>query len=346
MFRRRNKDEQALQDALKTDDPELLRERQRLLQTSAMDKWSLGMLAEQRRSRRWGIFFRLFLFGIIALSLINTSILIYHASYDSTSGEAHIGVVDVEGVIDSRGEASASRIIRGVRNALDNEHVTSVLLRINSPGGSPSESQRVFEELRHLRAQSDIPIVSWVGDIGASGAYYIAAGTEHIYASPSSLIGSIGVISSSFGFQEAMESLGIERRVFTAGNNKAMLDPFSVMEEEQATFWQQVLEDTHKQFTSDVLKGREGRLNGDTDELFSGLVWTGNQALDNGLIDEVATLDRALRLLADTNDIPLALNYTPKQSPFTQLSGIIPGLSALSSMFNSKGTGTRLEMEF
>lgn len=345
MFSRRKKEQEALLEVLNCEDPELLRERQRLLQMTAMNKWSLGMLTEQRRTRRWGIFFKLFLFTIIALSLINTSILIYHASSASSTDEPHIGVVDVDGVIDSRGDASASRIIRGVRSALDNDQVSSVVLRINSPGGSPSESQRVFEELRHLRTQTDIPIVSWIGDVGASGAYYIAAGTERIYASPSSLVGSIGVISASFGFQDAMEQLGVERRVFTAGDNKSLLDPFSALDGEQAAFWQQVLDDTYQQFTSDILSAREDRLMGEAGDLFSGLVWTGNQAQANGLIDEVATLDRVLRNLANTDGIPTVRNYTPKQSPLSQLSSLMPGLQSVARLL-TPSSGARIELTY
>lgn len=324
-------------DGLATD-VDVLREQQRLLQLQTLDRWTLGILNEQRRSRRWRIFFRFVLFAIIAVSLANTTYLIVTASSKVVTDDRHIGVVDVKGPIDADGTANADRIIKGLRHAVKNDGSTHVVLKINSPGGSPTESQRVYQEIRHLGSIYDKPIISVIGDMGASGAYYIAAATDDIYAAPSSLVGSVGVVAASFGMVDAIDKLGVERRLFTAGDNKAFLDPFSELPEEQSAFWQGVLTDTHEQFIADVKAGRGGRLDtSDTDALFSGLVWTGNQAVDLGLIDGVASFDEVMRRLHGEDDnTPTVLNYTPRENPFDLFgNGIIPKLSQMLSLSSS-----------
>ncbi|WP_136255394.1 signal peptide peptidase SppA [Onishia niordana] len=297
------------------EDAETLRERQRLAQLEMMDRWIGGVLSEQRRSRRWKLFFR-FLFAALILTMLATTFYsLYRSAQPAVMAGQHLGVVEVEGVIDSQSRANAERIIEGLRRAWEAPSAQSVVLHINSPGGSPVQSQRIYDEIRRLRGQGDKPIIAVVEDIGASGAYYIAAAADEVVAAPASLVGSIGVIFSGFGLEEAISRLGVERRVFTAGDNKAFLDPFKDISPEQRTFWQGVLDTTHRQFIEDVKAGRGDRL-ADDPELFSGLVWTGQQALDLGLVDRLDTLEGVARKRLET---PRIKDYTPGLDPFDRL---------------------------
>lgn len=298
------------------DDAESLRERQRLMQLKMMDRWIEGVLTEQRRSRRWKLFFRLLLAALFLTVLSVSFYGLFIGGATPAPAGPHLGVVRVEGVIDANAEANAERINEGLRRAWESSQTQAVVLRINSPGGSPVQSQRVFDEIRRLRNQGDKPIYAVIEDIGASGAYYIAAGADEIYAAPASMVGSIGVIYAGFGLEQAIEKLGIERRVFTAGENKAFLDPFSDVAPEQRRFWQHVLETTHRQFIDDVKAGRGGRLSDDS-RLFSGLVWTGEQAVELGLIDGLKSLDQLAREQLGT---ARTQDYTPSLDPFQRLS--------------------------
>lgn len=298
------------------EDADALRERQRLQQLEMMDRWMTGVLTEQRRSRRWKLFFRFFFAALILASLSLTVYGLFFAADQPAPAGPHLGVVRVEGVIDAQSEASAERVIEGVRRAWEDPAVSAVVLEINSPGGSPVQSQRVYAELRRLQRQGGKPIYAVIEDIGASGAYYIAAAADDIYAAPASLVGSIGVIHAGFGLQEAIDRLGIERRVFTAGENKAFLDPFSRIEPDQRRFWQQVLETTHQQFIDDVKAGRGERL-ADDSRLFSGLIWTGEQARRLGLIDGLKSVDELSRERFGEVRVE---DYTPGLDPFERLS--------------------------
>ncbi|TDX26821.1 protease-4 [Modicisalibacter xianhensis] len=292
-------------------------EQLRLLQWETFDKWMDNVATERRRSRRWKIFFRCVFFVFLFASLANT-IYFWHFSLaeDDEPPVHHLGVVDVEGVIDTEQPANATRINEGLRRAMENELTDAVILRINSPGGSPVQSQRIYNEIRYLREQNpDKPILAWIEDVGASGAYYVASAASKIYAAPASLVGSIGVIHSGFGFQNVLDELNVERRLFTAGQNKAFLDPFVDVKPEQREFWQSVLNTTHAQFIQDVKQGRGDRLV-ETEELFSGLVWNGEQAKGLGLVDSIATLEELSRELM--GDITLR-NYTPRLPLFERL---------------------------
>ncbi|MFW6346228.1 MAG: signal peptide peptidase SppA [Halomonas sp.] len=299
-------------DAAPAEDAETLRERQRLAQLAMMDRWVGGVLAEQRRSRRWKLFFRFLFAALILASLSATLYGLFAAPGVSAPAGPHLGVVKVKGVIDADSPASAERINAGLRRAWEAAESAAVVLQIDSPGGSPVQSQRIFDEIMRLRAEGDKPIIAVIEDVGASGAYYIAAAADEIVAAPASLVGSIGVISSSFGFEEAIERLGVERRIFAAGDNKAFLDPFSELAPEQREFWQSVLETTHDQFIAAVREGRGDRLV-DDERLFSGLVWSGEQAVDLGLIDAIGSLDGLARERLEEARVR---DYTPPLDPF------------------------------
>ena len=297
------------------ESPEALRERQRLAQQEMLDRWIDGVLVEQRRSRRWKLFFR-FLFLALILALLGSTFYALFGDTERAPERQHLGVVTVRGVIDSESPASAERIIEGLNRAWESPDAPVVVLHINSPGGSPVQSQRVYSEIQRLREEGDKPIVAVIEDIGASGAYYMAAAADEIVAAPSSLVGSIGVVFASFGFEEAIERLGVERRLYTSGNNKGFLDPFSPVAPEQREFWQGVMDVTHDQFIEAVRQGRGERLS-DDERLFSGLIWSGEQALELGLVDGISSLDTLSRELF--GEVRL-YDYTPQLAPFERLS--------------------------
>mgnify|MGYP000729700958 CR=1 FL=1 len=272
--------------------------------------------SEQKRARRWGIFFKLMTFGYLffAISLFSTSDL----EAPNLGGGGFTAMVEVKGVIAAGEKASADLIVTGLRNAFKADGVKAVVLRINSPGGSPVQSGYVYDEIKRLRAiYTDIPLYAVIVDLGASGAYYIAAAADEIYADKASLVGSIGVVGSGFGFVGAMEKLGIERRQFTSGEHKGFLDPFTPINKSEKKFWQGVLATTHEQFIAQVKKGRGDKLVQDA-KLFSGLIWTGEQALELGLIDGLGGTSYVARELVGAEEI---VDFTPKPSPFDSIIG-------------------------
>lgn len=276
-----------------------------------LEKTLLASVHEQRRSRRWGIFFKLltfiYLFGALALfsPLISTQ---------SGSSTAHTAVIEVRGMIADKEAASADNIVGSLRAAFKDPNTKGVILRINSPGGSPVQSGYVYDEIRRLRGEHpDIKVYAVISDLGASGAYYIASAADQIYADKASLVGSIGVTAASFGFVETMEKLGVERRVYTSGEHKAFLDPFQPQKPEEAAFWKTVLETTHKQFIDSVKKGRGDRLkDAEHPELFSGLVWSGEQALQLGLIDALGSTSYVAREVIGQEEM---VDFTVQESP-------------------------------
>ena len=242
-------------------------------------------LIEKRRSRRWKIFFR-FLFSALILAAILAPLI---AGLKPGEITKHTAIVEVKGVIAENTEASASNIIEALNTAIDNKNTAGIILRVNSPGGSPVQSGIVFDEIKRLRSKyPDKPIHAVVSDVCASGGYYIASAAENIYADKASIVGSIGVVIGSFGFTEAMEKLGVERRVMTAGENKVMMDPFQPENAEHKAHFQTLLDNIHSQFIDVVKEGRGDRLT-DNNQLFSGLFWTGEQSLELGLIDGLSS---------------------------------------------------------
>jgi len=279
-----------------------------------IEKLLNGLFVEQRRARRWGIFFKLltfaYLFGLLAIFLIGKEL-----SPDVTLQE-HTAIIEVKGPISSEDEANADSIIWALREAFKEEKAKAVIFRINSPGGSPVQAGYIYDEIKRLRAKTpNKPVYAVITDIGASGAYYIAAAADEIYADKASLVGSIGVVAGGFGFVDLMEKLGVERRLYTAGKHKAFLDPFTPSNEEEKQFWQSVLDTTHQQFIDQVKQGRGDRLKNDP-KLFSGLVWTGEQALKLGLIDGLGSASYVAREIIKVEKL---VDYTPKPAPWQKI---------------------------
>jgi len=280
-----------------------------------IERLIMSLQGEQRKARRWGIFFKLLTFGylfvLLGIFLIGDGI-----SSDASEEGPHTAIVQIKGPIADGEEASADAIIHALRSAFEAKEAKAVVIRINSPGGSPVQSGYVYDEIKRLRSlHPDKKAYAVIMDIGASGAYYIAAAADEIYADKASLVGSIGVVSSGFGFVDLMEKVGVERRALTAGDNKALLDPFSPLKDEDRQFWQSVLDTTHQQFIDQVKKGRGDRLK-DNPKLYTGLVWTGEQAVELGLVDGLASSSFVARELVGAPDL---VDYTPKGSPFEQL---------------------------
>ncbi|MCY1283251.1 signal peptide peptidase SppA, 36K type [compost metagenome] len=283
-----------------------------------LEKAVLAGVQEQRRARRWGIFFKslTFLYLFIALAL-------FAPAFDLQKGAArskeHTALVEVRGMIADEEAASADNIVTALRAAFEDTKTKGVVLRINSPGGSPVQSGYIYDEIRRLReAHKDIKVYAVISDLGASGAYYIASAADEIYADKASLVGSIGVTAATFGFVDAMGKLGVERRVYTSGEHKAFLDPFQPQKAEETEFWQGVLNTTHQQFIESVKKGRGDRLKVEGHpELFSGLVWSGEQALQLGLVDKLGNASFVAREVVGAKEI---VDYTVQESPFDRFS--------------------------
>lgn len=238
-----------------------------------LEKTLLASVQEQRRARRWGIFFKLltfvYLFGMLVLFTP-----LMDMDKAASRSASHTALIEVRGVIADQEAASADNLVKSLREAFKDAKTKAVVLRINSPGGSPVQAGYVYDEIRRLRAEYPaIKLYAVITDLGASGAYYIASAADEIYADKASLVGSIGVTAAGYGFVGSMEKLGVERRTYTAGEHKAFLDPFSPEKPDERAFWQGVLNTTHQQFIAMVKQGRGDRLKDkEHPELFSGLI--------------------------------------------------------------------------
>ncbi|SFB51112.1 S49 family peptidase [Azotobacter beijerinckii] len=277
-----------------------------------LEKTLLATVEERRRARRWGIFFKLLGFAYLSTLLVMFSPALSLKEAARTGD--HTALVEVRGVIADSEAASADNIVGSLRAAFKDKHTKGVVLRINSPGGSPVQSGYIYDEIRRLRAaHPDIKLYAVITDLGASGAYYIASAADAVYADKASLVGSIGVTAASFGFVEAMERLGVERRVYTAGEHKAFLDPFQPQKEGEVRFWREVLDVTHRQFIDSVKQGRGERLKDkDHPELFSGLVWSGEQALQLGLVDALGSASHVAREVVGAESL---VDFTVRETP-------------------------------
>ncbi|WP_119354662.1 S49 family peptidase [Azohydromonas sediminis] len=263
------------------------------------------LLRDRRSERRWRVFFRLAWFGLF--------VAVAYAIFVESRGPAapagpHTALVEVSGAIAVDAEASADTIVSGLRAAFEDKGAQAVVLRINSPGGSPVQAGIVHDEIRRLKALHGKPVYAVVEEVCASGAYYIAAAADEIFVDKASLVGSIGVLMDGFGFTGAMDKLGIERRLLTAGENKGMLDPFSPQNERHVAHAQALIDQIHQQFIAVVRQGRGDRLR-DTPELFSGLFWNGEQAIELGLADRTGSLDYVAREIVKAEDI---IDYTQR----------------------------------
>ncbi|ODU62418.1 MAG: peptidase S49 [Lautropia sp. SCN 66-9] len=268
---------------------------------ATIEKLLLESLNEKRRARRWGIFLKLLFLGWLTVALLAAT---GWLSRDMTAATVrHTALVDLKGVIAADAEASADDIIAALRSAFEDTKTAAVVLRINSPGGSPVQAGIIHDEILRLRAKyPQTPLYAVVDEICASGGYYVAAAADRIFVDKASLVGSIGVIMEGFGFTGAMEKLGVERRLLTAGENKGFLDSFSPLPEEQRRFAQEMLDDIHRQFIDAVKKGRGDRLKDDP-QLFSGLVWTGARSIDLGLADALGSLDVVARDVVKVEEV-------------------------------------------
>jgi protease IV len=272
-------------------------------------KLATAALREQRRARMWGIFFKLLTFAYITLILV-MAVDWKGRTEAMTGGSKHTAMVEVNGLIGPGTDASADKVTSALQAAFKDKNTQGVVVRINSPGGSPVQAQSIYDEMKRLRKKyPDIPLYAVVDDICASGGYFIAVGADRIYVSRSSLVGSIGVLMNGFGFTGLMEKLGIERRLITAGENKGMLDPFSPLSERDAEHAKTLMTDIHQQFIGVVKEGRGKRLK-ESPEIFSGLVWTGQKSVDLGLADGFGTLDTIARDVIKAETI---VDYTEKE---------------------------------
>ncbi|MGZ4980327.1 MAG: signal peptide peptidase SppA [Methylobacter sp.] len=255
-----------------------------------IEKLALAAVTEQTRARRWGVFFKSLMFAylIVVLGLAMYPKFSQNIGVDNKD---HTAVIDVVGMIAEDKDANADSIIESLRNAVKDKHTKGIILHANSPGGSPVQSSYVYEEIRKIKKEHpDLPVYAVVSDICASGCYFIVSASDKIFVNPSSLVGSIGVLMDGFGFVDGMQKLGVERRLFTAGAHKAMLDPFSPTKKEETHYVQGLLDQVHQQFINAVKAGRGDRLKENPD-MFSGLVWTGEEGVKLGIVDGVGNQD-------------------------------------------------------
>ena len=260
-----------------------------------LEKVALEAIAEQRRARRWGIFFKLAFLAYLAPVLIAFTGLWSGGGLRGSSAANHTALVDVKGVLEPGGEASAEAINMALRSAFEHPRTVGVVIRLNTPGGSPVQAGIVHDEIRRLRGlRPDVPVIAVVEEICASGGYYIAAAADRIVVNRASIVGSIGVLMDGFGFVGAMDKVGVERRLLTAGRNKAFLDSFSPLNEEQRQFALRLLDEVHQQFIEIVKAGRGDRLK-NVPDLFSGLVWTGARSVEIGLADGLGSVESVAR---------------------------------------------------
>lgn len=275
-----------------------------------LERLAFAAVTEQRRARRWGIFFKLFFAAYLILVLVL-------AQSDSWSSKGlaarHTAVVDLDGEISANSMASADNIIAGLRAAFENSSTVGVILRANSPGGSPVQSSYINDEIRRLRAKyPKIPLYAVVGDVCASGCYYAVAAADKIYANKASIVGSIGVLMNGFGFVETMKKFGVERRLMTAGEHKGFLDAFGPVKPAETQYAQQLLNQIHQQFIDVVRQGR-GKALKETKDTYSGLFWTGEDAIKMGLVDALGSTSYVAREVIGAEEMA---DYTYRENVF------------------------------
>ena len=274
-----------------------------------IEKLARSALDEQRKARNWGIFFKSLTF--IYLFVILLAAFGWLQGREASLPGDHTALVELNGVISADSQANADSINQGLQDAFENKGTRGVILRINSPGGSPVQAGTINSEIRRLREKyPQVPLYAVVEDICASGGYYVAVAADRIYVDKASIVGSIGVLMDGFGFTGTMEKLGVERRLLTAGENKGFLDPFSPMDASQRDYAKKMLAEIHHQFVDVVRKGRGKRLKEGPDT-FSGLMWTGEKSIDLGLADALGGVDYVAREVIKAENI---VDFTPHEN--------------------------------
>lgn len=281
-----------------------------------LEKLVFAAVKEQRRGRRWGTFFKLLFFSYLFIMLWILWPEETASLHQPVKNKEHVALIDIRGEIGEGTAANAEDIIAGLQEAFKDKNTEAVVLRINSPGGSPVQAGLVYDEIHYLRNRyKKTKIYTVCTDLCASAAYYVAAATDAIYANPSSLVGSIGVLMDGFGFVDSMQKLGMQRRLITSGAHKGFLDPFSPIKPDEEKYAQGLLNDVYEQFINRVKAGRGDRLK-ETPDIFSGLVWTGNKALPLGLIDGYGSIYSVAREVIKNKNI---VDYTVKPGILQQL---------------------------
>lgn len=295
---------------------------------SSLERLAMEVLRQHRSDRRWRVFFRFAWLGLVAVVLWFS---FFQRAGTPAHSTPHTALVEVRGEIAVDSEASAELLVGALKGAFEDPGSVAVVLRINSPGGSPVQSGIVNDELRRLKAKHNKKVYVVVEEVCASGAYYIAAAADEIYVDKASIVGSIGVLMDGFGFTGAMEKLGVERRLLTAGANKGMLDPFSPANPEQTAKAQAMLDQIHQQFIAVVKEGRGARLK-ETPDTFSGLFWNGEEAVKLGLADGLGNLDFVAREVVKAEEV---IDYTPQENVAERLAkrfGASVGAGAVKAM--------------
>ncbi len=293
-----------------------------------LKKLAFSAVDEQRRARRWSIFFKSLMFVYLFTLLYLYLPPLQHSGL--SGGKKHTALIEVNGAIAADSEASADSIITSLRDAFNDVNTAGVIIRINSPGGSPVQAGYINDEIKRLRGlHADIPVYAVITDICASGGYYIAAAADKIYADKASLVGSIGVIMDGFGFVDTMKKLGVERRLLTAGSHKGFLDPFSPEKPEEVAHVKSLLNNIHQQFINTVKEGRGDRLKEDKN-LFSGYIWTGEQGVELGLVDALGSSSYVAREVIGAEDIVDFSQHPPLFQRFADRLGLAMGKSVSS----------------
>lgn len=297
-----------------------------------IEKMLLSSLDEQKKARRWGIFFKVltFLYVLAFLLLLRGGDGDFSAQSGSLSD--HAALIELNGEIGAETEANSDLIGKGLKNAFKAPHAKGIILRINSPGGSPVQSALIYKEIMRLKKlHPEKKVYAVITDMGASGAYYVAAAADKIYADEGSIVGSIGVVSPGFGFVGLIDKVGVERRLITSGAHKGMLDPFSPRKPDDEEHFSTLLKSVHQQFITAVKAGRGDRLK-DNPDIFSGMFWDGEQALALGLIDAFGSAGSVAR---DEIKQETVVDYTPKPDPFSAFAkkiGVSMALTLKSSL--------------
>ena len=305
-------------------------------QQQTIEKLALSGLKEQQAARRWSIFFKCLFFGYLLLVLF---LAIGWIGGGKSSTGSHTALIEINGVIEAGGDVNADAVITSLQDAYDDAGTKGIILRFNTPGGSPVQSGIINDEIkRQKKLHPKIPVYGVVEDICASGGYYIAVATDKIYVDKGSIVGSIGVLMDGYGFTEVMKKVGVERRLLTAGENKGMLDPFSPVNPKHKALAQTMLNEIHEQFITVVRQGRGNRLK-ETPETFSGLFWSGEQSIKLGLADALGSADYVAREVIKQEEI---VDYTYQETVVDRFAKRLGASMAKSIGFDASTKGLQL----